>query len=54
MFLNFSNHPSDRWNKAQRQAAERYGEIRDVPFPDVPSLQKQKKLQYLQTSIRKE
>lgn len=47
MFLNFSNHPSDRWNKAQRQAAEGYGEIRDVPFPDVPSLAKTEEITIL-------
>lgn len=35
MFLNFSNHPSDQWSKEQTEAANRYGEIRDMPFPAV-------------------
>ena len=57
MFLNFSNHPSDRWSEAQRQAAEMYGEIRDVPFPGVPALAKTEEItaladQYAEMMIR--
>lgn len=36
MFLNVTNHPSSEWSLEQREAAEKYGEIRDFPFPDVP------------------
>lgn len=37
MFLNLSNHPSEKWSVAQRTAAEsEYGEIIDIPFPHVP------------------
>ena len=35
MFLNVSNHPSDKWSPEQLAAAEKYGEIRDLPFPTV-------------------
>lgn len=35
MFINFTNHSSALWNDAQRTAAEKYGEIRDIPFPAV-------------------
>lgn len=36
MFINLSNHPSDRWGKAQQEMArENYGEIVDMPFPQV-------------------
>lgn len=35
MFVNFSNHPSSKWDKAQLNAASRLGEIVDVPFPNV-------------------
>lgn len=35
MFLNVTNHPSDTWSQAQRQAALAYGPIVDLPFPDV-------------------
>lgn len=35
MFINLSNHPSDHWDKEQRKAAEKYGEIVDIPFPQV-------------------
>ena len=35
IFVNLSNHPSDRWEEPQRLAAEAYGEIKDIPFPVV-------------------
>ena len=35
MFINFSNHPSDKWETAQIDAARKYGEIVDIPFPAV-------------------
>ncbi len=36
VFVNLSNHPSGRWDEAQRKEAEKYGEIVDLPFPEVP------------------
>lgn len=37
MLLNLSNHPSPKWHEKQRQAAiEAYGEIQDLPFPNIP------------------
>jgi hypothetical protein len=35
MFINFTNHPSKNWSREQTDAASAYGEIRDMPFPDV-------------------
>ena len=35
MFVNFSNHPSDKWSDDQKKAAEEYGEIVDSAFPEV-------------------
>lgn len=36
MLINFSNHPSDRWSAEQSNAAlSQYGEIADIPFPNV-------------------
>lgn len=35
MFINYSNHPSSRWNADQLAAARRYGKVVDVPFPVV-------------------
>ena len=35
MLLNLSNHPSSQWSKAQRVAAEEYGDIIDLPFPAI-------------------
>lgn len=40
-FVNFSNHPSEKWCDAQRKAAEEYGNIVDIAFPSVnPTLNK--------------
>lgn len=35
VFINFSNHPSARWSKEQTEAAGRYGQVVDIPFPAV-------------------
>lgn len=36
VFVPFANHPSGSWGVAQRRTAQVYGEIIDLPFPDVP------------------
>jgi hypothetical protein len=36
MFINFTNHPSASWSEAQITEASKFGEIIDVPFPNVP------------------
>lgn len=33
IFINFTNHPSDRWEDNQIAEAEKYGKIMDFPFP---------------------
>lgn len=35
MLVNLSNHPSDKWDKGQLDAASEYGKIIDIPFPTV-------------------
>lgn len=35
MFINLTNHPSYNWNKKQKLAADKYGQINDLPFPEV-------------------
>lgn len=35
MFINFTNHKSELWSREQRETAEAYGEIVDIPFPAV-------------------
>lgn len=35
MFLNLTNHPSALWNARQLDAALAYGEVVDIPFPQV-------------------
>lgn len=36
IFLNHTNHPSDKWSSEQIAAAEIFGEIIDLPFPAIP------------------
>ncbi len=35
VFINLSNHPSEKWDRTQTEAAEAYGLIIDMPFPAV-------------------
>lgn len=35
MFINFSNHPSKKWSIEQTCEAEKFGQIKDLPFPEV-------------------
>lgn len=37
VFVNLTNHPSKAWDRAQIDAAEKYGQIVDLPFPKVAS-----------------
>ena len=36
VLINHTNHPSANWSVEQKTAAETFGKIVDVPFPDVP------------------
>ena len=35
VFINFTNHSSDAWEEKQLEAAGKYGQIVDLPFPNV-------------------
>lgn len=35
IFINHTNHPSERWSKEQITASQIYGQIADMPFPFV-------------------
>ena len=35
MFINYTNHPSDKWSARQYDEACKYGVIYDMPFPDI-------------------
>ena len=37
IFLNISNHPSTKWSDEQLKAAQKYGEVIDIQFPQVPA-----------------
>ncbi|MBR2214451.1 MAG: CRISPR-associated protein [Selenomonadaceae bacterium] len=36
IFVNHTNHPSTYWSEPQLTAARAYGDIMDVPFPNIP------------------
>ena len=35
MLINCTNHPYEIWNDAQRKAAATYGQVLDIPFPQI-------------------
>lgn len=35
MFVNFTNHPSDKWSQKQKNESQKYGTIVDLPFPNI-------------------
>ena len=35
IFINLSNHPSDKWTAEQLAAAQQYGTVTDLPFPAI-------------------
>lgn len=35
-FINLSNHPFSAWGAEQKEAAEAYGKIIEIPFPNIP------------------
>ena len=37
MFINLSNHKAVGWSKEQLDAAGKWGEVVDYPFPNVPA-----------------
>ena len=37
IFINLTNHPSNEWSSEQLLAAEKYGKVIDIPFPNVPA-----------------
>ena len=36
IFVNHTNHPAEGWGEEQKNAAENYGRIINMPFPDIP------------------
>lgn len=36
IFINHTNHRSENWSAAQIEAAENFGRIVDLPFPEIP------------------
>lgn len=47
MLVNFSNHPSQYWDNRQKEASLCYGELIDIPFPQIGPNATDKELQEL-------
>lgn len=47
VFVNFSNHPSVKWDEKQRKVSEHYGKIIDIPFPSVDPFCGEKEIETL-------
>ena len=45
LFINLTNHPSDKWSDEQRKAALAYGKILDFPFPVVDANADEKEIE---------
>jgi len=35
MLINCTNHPYEIWHESQREGAALFGEVIDLPFPDI-------------------
>lgn len=49
MFVNFSNHPSRYWDNKQKEASRNFGELIDMPFPQIAPNATDEELQMLAT-----
>lgn len=55
MLLNLTNHPSEKWSQAQRDAAiKQFGSIMDMPFPKIDPALSLTKVQVLANTIFEE
>ena len=54
MFVNVSNHSSDKWNSQQLEAARSYGKIVDIEFPAIDArLSKEKVVDLAEQYLKK-
>lgn len=47
LFINLSNHPSAGWGEEQMTQAKRYGQVVDLPFPQVDPMMTSEQVQSL-------
>lgn len=51
IFINVSNHPSSKWASEQLEAAKQFGEVIDIPFPNVAPEATEEDINQLATDI---
>ena len=42
--INFTNHPYEMWDEGQKKAAAAFGDIKEIPFPEVNPETKEEEL----------
>lgn len=47
LLINISNHPHNLWNEKQLRSAEEYGDIVELPFPDIHPLWNEEDIEQL-------
>lgn len=47
MFINFTNHPSTKWDEKQLLEAYKYGEIKDIAFPSISPMMDNQEIEKL-------
>lgn len=50
-FLNISNHPASKWSADQLDFAKSYGNIVDIPFPQIPPTAESAEIKKIAKSI---
>ena len=54
LFLNFTNHPYENWSDEQKKAAQKIGEVKDLPFPAIsPYLSAEQIVELANSNIEK-
>lgn len=51
LLINLTNHPYAQWDDEQKQAAQAYGEVRDLPFPRIDSTASEEEVTVLVNSF---
>ncbi len=51
VFINISNHPSNKWNTEQLTAAREFGDILDIDFPQITPNETIEEIQHKANSI---
>lgn len=54
IFVNLSNHPSEKWGPSQKKEAEKYGKIVDYAFPMVDATASEEEIEKMADRIKED